>query len=144
MMILIAHRGNVNGKNPERENTIEYIEEAIKKGYHCEIDICKFDGEKFYLGHDTPGEAVSVQWLGSNPLWCHAKSFNALEALTTLGIHCFYHQNDDYVLTNQGWIWAYPGRPGGRYTIAVHPEKLHPGDIKKFAGVCSDYVEKFK
>ena len=39
-MILIAHRGNVNGKNPERENTIEYIEEAIKKGYHCEIDIC--------------------------------------------------------------------------------------------------------
>ena len=144
MMILIAHRGNVNGKNPERENTIEYIEEAIKKGYHCEIDICKFDGEKFYLGHDTPGEAVSVQWLGSNPLWGHAKSFNALEALTTLGIHCFYHQNDDYVLTNQGWIWAYPGQPGGRYTIAVHPEKLHPGDIKKFAGVCSDYVEKFK
>jgi len=144
MMILIAHRGNVNGKNPERENTIEYIEEAIKKGYHCEIDICKFDGEKFYLGHDIPGEAVSVQWLGSKPVWCHAKSFNALEALTTLGIHCFYHQNDDYVMTNQGWIWAYPGQPGGRYTIAVHPEKLHPGDIKKFAGVCSDYVEKFR
>ena len=46
-------------------------------------------------------------------------------------------------MTSQGWIWAYPGQPGGKYTIAVHPEKLHPGDVQKFAGVCSDYVEKF-
>ena len=60
-----------------------------------------------------------------------------------MGIHCFYHKSDDYVMTSQGWIWAYPGQPGGKYTIAVHPEKLHPGDVQKFAGVCSDYVEKF-
>ena len=63
--------------------------------------------------------------------------------MTALGIHCFYHNSDDYVMTSRGWIWAYPGQPGGRYTIAVHPEKLHPGDVQKFAGVCSDYVEKF-
>ena len=29
-MILIAHRGNTNGLNPERENTIDYINEALR------------------------------------------------------------------------------------------------------------------
>ena len=142
-MILIAHRGNINGRNPERENTISYIEEALKAGYHCEIDVLKFDGTQFYLGHDEPQEAVSIEWLISNNLWCHAKTYNALEAMTVLGIHCFYHKNDEYTMTSRGWIWAYPGQPGGKYTIAVHPEELHPGDVMKFAGVCSDHVSKF-
>ena len=46
-MILIAHRGNTNGKLPDRENTNDYIKEAISKGFDVEIDICKWDGEKF-------------------------------------------------------------------------------------------------
>ena len=32
-MHLIAHRGNISGPNPKRENTPEYIEEAIEKGF---------------------------------------------------------------------------------------------------------------
>ena len=88
-MILISHRGNTNGPNPKKENTIQYIEQTLKQGYHCEIDICKFDGRKFYLGHDEPGEPVSIDWLNTNQVWCHAKNYNALEALVTLGIHCF-------------------------------------------------------
>lgn len=142
-MILISHRGNIDGPNPEKENTIAYIEAALKEGYHCEIDICKYDGKQFYLGHDDPQEAVSVSWLRDNLLWCHAKSYNALEAMTTLGIHCFFHKSDRYTMTSRGWIWAYPGELGGKYTIAVHPEKLHPADVNKFAGVCSDYIGKF-
>ena len=143
-MILIAHRGNTSGKNKKRENTISYIEEALKKGYHCEIDLCKFDGEKFYLGHDEPGEAVSMEWLGSRNVWCHAKEYKTLEALVTLGVHCFWHESDKYTITSQGWIWAYPGQPGGQYTIAVHPEKLTSEELEKFAGVCSDNIDKYK
>ncbi len=142
-MILISHRGNINGRQPEKENTVQYIEAALKKGYHCEIDVCKWDGKMFYLGHDEPQEAVTLEWLRDNLLWCHAKSFNALEAMVVAGIHCFYHTSDKYTLTSRGWIWAYPGQPGGKYTIAVHPEELHPADVYKFAGVCSDHVEKF-
>jgi len=142
-MILIAHRGNTNGLNPERENTIDYINEALRKGYHCEIDVCAFDGTQFYLGHDEPQQAVSIKYLQESNLWCHAKNFKVLEAMCALSIHCFFHKSDEYTMTNRGWIWAYPGQLGGKYTIAVHPEKLHPGDIKKFAGVCSDYIEKF-
>ncbi len=144
MKILIAHRGNTNGKQPERENTVAYIEEALAKGYHCEIDICKFDGEKFYLGHDEPQEAVSIKWLRDQQLWCHAKSYNALEGMIAYGIHCFFHHNDKYTLTSQGWIWAFPGQPVGAYTIAVHPEQLTAEQLEKCSGVCSDYVSNFE
>ena len=142
-MILIAHRGNTNGLNPERENTIDYINEALRKGYHCEIDVCAFDGTQFYLGHDEPQQAVSIKYLQESNLWCHAKNFKVLEAMCALSIHCFFHKSDEYTMPHRGWNWSYPGQLGGKYTIAVHPEKLHPGDIKKFAGVCSDYIEKF-
>jgi hypothetical protein len=144
MFWLIAHRGNVNGKQPERENTVAYINEALKQGYHCEIDICKFDGEHYYLGHDDPQESVSISWLRDNNLWCHAKSFNALEAMIVHGIHCFFHNTDNYTITSRGWIWAYPGQPGGRYTIAVHPEKLKLEELKNFSGLCSDNLDNYK
>ena len=144
IMILIAHRGNTTGPNPARENTVAYIQEALDKGYHCEIDICKWDGEKFWLGHDEPTEAVDREWLKDNNLWCHAKSYNALEAMVAMNIHCFFHRSDDYTLTLFGYMWAYPGKTGGVKTIAVHPEKLTPEEVEKFDGVCSDYVEKFR
>ena len=32
MKILISHRGNVNGKQPDKENTVAYIEDALEKG----------------------------------------------------------------------------------------------------------------
>tara|TARA_Y100000992_G_scaffold235134_1_gene165954 strand:+ start:183 stop:617 length:435 start_codon:yes stop_codon:yes gene_type:complete len=143
-MILIAHRGNVNGLNPERENTVAYIEEALGQGYHCEIDIIDYDNNQFTLGHDKDGEKVSTDWLKNNNLWCHAKSYKALEAMIAKGIHCFFHRSDDYTLTSFGYIWAYPGKTGGQKSIAVHPEKLTPEEVKKFDGVCSDYVEKFR
>ena len=143
-MIFIAYRGNINGRQPERENTVAYIEEALKKGYPCEIDVCKWDGEKFWLGHDEPTEAVDREWLKDNDLWCHAKNYNALEAMMAMGIHCFFHQEDDYTLTSYGYMWAYPGKKGGVKTIAVHPEKLFLSDVKKFAGICGDDIEKYK
>ena len=37
-MILISHRGNINGCNFEKENTHEYIQQAIDAGFHVEID----------------------------------------------------------------------------------------------------------
>ena len=143
-MILIAHRGNTNGKLPNRENTNDYIKEAISKGFDVEIDICKWDGEKFYLGHDDPGETITIEWLQNNPVWCHAKDYKALEQLVKYNIHCFWHQADNYTMTSSRYIWAYPGQPGGDRTIAVHPHEISEEEVKKCAGVCSDNVEKYK
>ena len=41
-MILISHRGNINGRDEDRENHPEYIQEALDRGYDVEIDLrCK-------------------------------------------------------------------------------------------------------
>ena len=38
-MILISHRGNIEGKQPKLENKPEYISKALELGYNVEIDI---------------------------------------------------------------------------------------------------------
>ena len=38
-MILISHRGNINGRQPNLENLPEYIDSALELGYDVEIDI---------------------------------------------------------------------------------------------------------
>ena len=52
-MKLIAHRGNLNGRNLQLENSPANIMEAIWKGYDVEIDVWHVKNE-FYLGHDEP------------------------------------------------------------------------------------------
>ena len=52
-MRLIAHRGNITGPDPSRENHPDYIRQAIDLGYNVEIDVWRIGG-KFILGHDEP------------------------------------------------------------------------------------------
>jgi len=52
-MILISHRGNINGKFESYENEPTYIDLALSKGYDVEIDVWYVDG-LLYLGHDKP------------------------------------------------------------------------------------------
>ena len=58
-MILISHRGNINGVNLERENTQSYIQEAIDLGYDVEIDVRYID-KKFWLGHDKSDYEINL------------------------------------------------------------------------------------
>ena len=44
-MILISHRGNIDGRIPEKENHPNYIDAAIKAGYDVEVDLWEIDGE---------------------------------------------------------------------------------------------------
>ena len=60
-MKLIAHRGNITCKNPERENTIEYIKEALRYGVDVEIDVWYVDGE-WILGHDEPKDKINFDF----------------------------------------------------------------------------------
>ena len=47
-MIFISHRGNLSGPNPKLENSINYINEALKK-FDVEIDLW-FHQRKILLG----------------------------------------------------------------------------------------------
>ena len=61
-MILISHRGNINGKNTEKENHPDYIDEAITLGSDVEIDLWSIEGV-LLLGHDEPQYGISQHWL---------------------------------------------------------------------------------
>ena len=59
-MIYIAHRGNINGKQLDLENSPKYINRAIELGYHVEVDVWYNDG--FFLGHDNPKYKINIRY----------------------------------------------------------------------------------
>jgi hypothetical protein len=142
-MLFIAHRGNINGPNPDLENSPPYILNTLKMGYDVEIDVWNIDGE-WWLGHDIHEYKIDIDFLKNNKIWCHAKNIHSLhELLKHLDIHCFFHQTDDYTITSNGIIWAYPGKYVTENSIAVMPEYNMPSNLHQCKGICTDFVIKY-
>ena len=139
-MILISHRGNLNGKTDD-ENKPKYIEEAISQGFDVEVDVWYIDNQ-FWLGHDKPQYKVSDGFLEHPNLWCHAKNIDALYVMNTnYHIHCFWHQEDDVTLTSMGYLWSFPDEQLTDKSICVMPKKVDKS-IDCY-GVCTDYVMRW-
>ena len=145
-MILISHRGNINGRLESYENKPTYIDLAIKKGYDVEVDVWYKD-ETLWLGHDSPDYSVDFRWFIDRitKLWIHCKNIEAVNYFKDF--HCklnyFWHQKDDITLTSLNHIWAYPGKQPIKNSIAVMPE-LNKDDLSSCLGICSDFIEKYK
>jgi hypothetical protein len=142
-MILISHRGNLNGPNEDRENSPYYIMEAIDEGYDVEVDLWWVDG-KVYLGHDKPQYEVSDEWLGEiiDKLWVHCKNVESLNWIRNTSLHYFWHEQDTLTLTSKNHMWVYPGKQPIIGSIAVMPE-IHNDNISNCLGVCSDFIKKY-
>ncbi|MBT3961642.1 hypothetical protein HOE22_00310 [Candidatus Woesearchaeota archaeon] len=135
-MILISHRGNLNGASAY-ENHPEYIQEALNQGFDVEIDVWWIDDTGFWLGHDKPQYLVDEYYLENPKFWCHAKNIEGLyKMLLNKNIHCFFHQEDDVTLTSKGYIWTYPNKQLTDKSIAVLPKE---NPIIEVAGICSDF-----
>jgi hypothetical protein len=149
-IILISHRGNIIGSQPEKENHPDYIQDAILFGYDVEIDIW-FHDNKLYLGHDEPQYPIKLNWLKEriDKLWVHCKNhdalmyFNELEDSGISEFNYFWHQEDDITLTSMNFMWVYPGKQPIRKSIAVMPE-MYEDDISECIGICSDFIENYK
>lgn len=146
-MIFISHRGNLHGKNTEFENNPLYISEALINGFQVEIDVWYNQGELF-LGHDFPQHKINLNFLKDTNLWCHCKNSEAFEFLhTNKNIHSFWHQNDDYTLTSNGYIWCYPNKKPLKNSVVLNFEEkllIDNNDIKIIYGICSDYIISVK
>lgn len=145
-MILISHRGNINGRLEQFENDPAYVDLAISKGYNVEVDIWYKDN-MLWLGHDNPQYSIDCIWIIDriSNLWVHCKNVESVVHLKESNhpINYFWHQEDDITLTSLNYIWAYPGKQPIKNSIAVMPE-LHNDDTTNCHGVCSDYIENFK
>jgi hypothetical protein len=141
-MILISHRGNLSGGDKKNENNPKYIRNALAQGFDVEIDVRVFKN-KLYLGHDEPQYEISNNFVENKKLWCHAKEYDSLEFLSQLKCTYFWHQQDDYTITSNGYFWTYPGTRVLKKSICVLPEKANYTNLN-CAGICSDYIEKYK
>jgi hypothetical protein len=142
--MLISHRGNLTGREPELENCPEYIQAALDKGFWVEVDLfCELNGV-YYLGHDKPEHCILVDFLEQSRLIVHCKTLNALESVQGYNIHYFYHENDPYTVTSQGLIWCLVGRPApSRNGIVCLPEGRKNLNIENAAGICSDFIANY-
>lgn len=147
-MILISHRGNINGKDESKENKPSYIVDAIRKGYNVEVDFW-YDNGKFVLGHDEPQYSIPLDFIENyyRYLWIHCKNHDALSKLVEIdrgGVYFnyFWHDSDDVIITSKGYMWANPGTyiEG---SIAVMPE-YKKDKVEGRLGVCSDYIINYE
>ena len=146
-MILISHRGNINGRFESHENEPTYIDLSISKGYDVEVDVWYKDNI-LWLGHDKPQYGVDFRWFRDrvSKLWIHCKNIDALIYFKESGyeMNYFWHQEDDVTITSSGYFWTYPGKQLTTNSIAVMPEISEFVNMNIALGVCSDYIEKYK
>ena len=151
-MILIAHRGNIAGPDPTRENTETYLGEALEAGFHVEVDVWDVvddGGPSALLGHDQVLDAVHPGLLRNEHVWCHCKTLKALEYLMRIGCRCFVHDTDLGTFTSDGFFWT--ADASNEYqldrTVLMHAGDLLASEnawqIQRVVGVCSDYVENY-
>lgn len=144
MILLIAHRGLVEGPNESLENRPDQIQKTISHGYDCEVDLWLVSG-KLYLGHNNPEYIIKEDFLleNSNKLWIHAKNLNALEWLTDTNLNYFWHENDSFTLTSKKYIWTYPKNALSSKSVCVMPEQFMKIENCYFLncyGICSDFI----
>lgn len=145
-MILISHRGNVSEILPNRENSPDYIDEAIARGYGVEMDV-RLINDKLYLGHDFPQYDVTLDWLldRNKHLWIHTKNFGALSYLIDKDVRTFYHQKENHtIINNCNLIWSHELSEADENSIIplLSKEDIARQPIPKHVyGICSDFVD---
>lgn len=134
-MRVISHRGNLTGRNPDRENHPHFVMGAIDSGFDTEIDVwC--DGKTIFLGHDMPQYPVKESFLLHPNLWCHAKNQEAFVVMSKIGSHYFWHENDRFTITSRGRVWCFPNNYHPEGVTVIHGDK-YPKHL--VWGVCTDY-----
>jgi len=141
----IAHRGNINGINVERENHPDYIDEAISLGYDVEIDMWWIDG-RTYLGHDEPQYEVDDEWLAErlDKLWVHCKNIELLNWIVNTSLNYFWHTIDSYTLISNKMVLVKPGQKLIENSICCMPEMGYIGDITKCYAIMTDNIKEYE
>lgn len=95
-----AHRGNTL-ENPYVENYPGLITETLAR-FGAEVD-CWSRQNQFWLGHDHPQYAVSLEFLRKSSILVHAKTIKTFLDLSSAGgVHAFFQEKDDICVTTKG------------------------------------------
>lgn len=135
-MIIISHRGNLNGVDSSSENKPDFIVQTLDLGFDVEVDL-RLHNDKLYLGHDEPDYRVDLNFLKQSGVWVHAKNKEVIPLLRNeKDIHWFWHETDQLTLTSRGYVWCFPGHEIEGGIMVDHGQDVQP-EIN-IAGVCTD------
>jgi hypothetical protein len=148
-MKLYAHRGNVDGRNPEKENTLAYLRKALDLGFAVEVDVRSSVSGELYLGHDEPQELVPLEFLRDDRVITHAKDVVSFTKLLRYHeVNVFFAIDDNVALSSKGNLIHHeehicPGDtiPRSIVVMGKYDEIFNPINI---AGIISDEVEFFR
>jgi len=148
-MILISHRGNIDGPRLNLENTPDYIRSAIGAGYLVEVDLWITEDGGMYLGHDSAEHKININFLTevAGDVYIHAKNYEAFRWLCTHNVFKFFwHIKEEFTLTSDGKAWCYPSEKAIPFGINLLPEMndLKPKDLEGCLGICSDYISQYR
>lgn len=148
-MKIIAHRGNIDGPRPKKENSEDYLNTALDAGFDVEADIWFLDND-WWFGHDEPLHLVrSIEpWCRRN-VWLHCKNIHAFKELNDIyftNAHYFWHQKDAYALTSFHYVWTYPNAELLPGNVAVLPENAMYSheNLIECSAICTDYALEFR
>lgn len=142
----ICHRGNLTPGRKDLENNFGVLNERSNQKYRVEVDIW-YHNHNLWLGHDRPEYKVTLEWLASCPRrLIHAKDGKTFAYLLqeagkkALDLHIFFHTEEEYVLTNKGFIICYPGVPLLEGSLCMMPERAsYTAEEKEVCfTICSD------
>jgi len=102
-MILISLRGNLNGVDASKENKPYQINEVLKTGMHCWVDVW-WENDEFYLGKSEPVYPVKTSFIKMYSIWANAMNFKTLLKLAEIQSPHHFSYKGDPILTNTGHI----------------------------------------
>ena len=134
-MLLISNYGNVNGIDPN-QNTPDYVENAIRMGYHCRIDILYTD--QLYINNYP----ITLEFILKyhKKLWICCINIEALKYL--LEFECFHIWYKDEMLTNYGYIWNSPISTKKAIYVMNSIDSIKNIQMTCGHAICSDYISK--
>lgn len=143
-MVRISNRGNLFGIKVDKENHPHYIEECIKAGYDCKIDVW-YHANSWMLGNDHPRWHVPVRFLEHSRLWLHLRNKEAVHLMNSRLFNYFWHENDALTYTSQGHIWTtHWDLLDNRSVISCRGDDVPPLDVRNNVyGLCSDFIGNF-
>lgn len=142
--IIISHLGNLNGRQPEHENTLPYVRAALDRGWHICIDVL-FSGGRFLLPTTQGHQAAPPAFFSQQRVWARALTPGTLDALCQVNAHVVPVSAADFSLTSAQFLWTLPSVELTDRSIAVFPEFADASWLadSEPAGICTNYPEKY-
>lgn len=136
--LLISNRGNLGGRDKEKENKPDTIRAVIDVGFCVKTDIWLIKN-KTVTGVDQPIMEFNLDTVDKEKILIQARNPSAFAFLLKGGYHCFWRESDNFVMTNRNFVLSYAG------TLFPHAILMMPEDNTimtndNYIGICSDFI----